>query len=781
MKSLANYLTLSIFLLFAVPGIATAQDSKVSGTLIDSKSDEVLGYVQVALFENADDVDPVAFSDTDENGSFEIAVDPGTYTLKAFFIGFDDLIVNDIEVGGNTDLGKLEMVSEGEALEEVVVKTTKMPVRSTMEGITVTPENNISNAGGTLLDILRNTPSVSVSEEGGISLRGTSGTNILINGRNSSLTQNLDQLPASAVEEIKIINNPNARFDAEAEGGVIDIILKKGQDLGTHGGFDGTYGTRNRSNVGARINHRNKNFNIFGGYNYRDWKNVGNRRSTRTIFETDEVLEQNTQSVSRRTGHNMNYGADYYWGRNVLSYEGVYQFGEDFQTNTLFAELDRMANGVDESFDYVRRNNENETDESVDNALIFERQFKDKGHLLRFSASQSYTNQYKTQRIDIFGNSLNANPENLSGQERAITDEVRNISVFQFDYIKPLSEDKRIETGLKSNLRKFDNDYVYSRLEEQSQQFVEDPAVSNQFLYEDQIHAGYFIYANSASKFEYTVGVRGEMTFVDTYLRNTNETNEQQYFNLFPSVQTLYNLNDFHALKFTYSRRIDRPTAWRLNPFPDITDSLNVRRGNPNLQPEMIDSFEFGHMANFDKSSFTTNLFYRHTEGQLDYITIIEDGVSYTQPDNLLSSTSYGAEFVGISEVNSWYSVNGGVTVFRISVDGSNIGEEFTNSGFSWNTKLTQDFKLPYGVNFQLVANYESAEIEAQGRDLSQYFMDASVQRNFFEDRGSLSLSLRDVFDTRRFAGSALTNTFSQDFYAKRETRIFLVSARYNF
>lgn len=768
-------------LLFAIPCFAWSQTFKITGTLKEEQRKDKLGFVQVALFAEGEDQNPVTYSDSDENGQFSLVAPRGTYTFKAFFLGFEDQIITDVKLTRDVDLGDVLMKSEGKNLEEVVVQTSKMPVRSSLEGITITPENNIANAGGTLLDILRNTPSISVGDDGTISLRGSSGTNILINGRNSSLTQNLDQLPASAVEEVRVINNPNARFDAEAEGGVIDIILKKGQDLGTHGGVEATYGTRNRTNLGARLNHRNTNFNVFGAYNYRDWKDVGTRRSTRIIFEDDESLTQNTDNVNRNKGHNVNYGADYYFGNNILSYEGVYQYGQDFQTNTLYAELDRMSEtGEEESFDYVRRNTEDEIDEGLDNALIFEHNFKDKGHLLRFSASHSYRNQFKTQRIEIFGNTLDPDAENLTGQERAFTDEVRNISVFQFDYIKPL-ENGKFETGLKSNIRKFDNDYQYLRRDESTQEFVEDPAVSNRFLYEDQIHAGYAVYSSTRSKFEYALGLRGEFTKLDTYLQNTGEQNKQDYFNLFPSLQTMYNLTEEHSLKFTYSRRIDRPTAWRLNPFPDITDSLNIRRGNPNLQPEMINSFEFGHLANFEKSSFTTNLFYRKVNGQLDFITFVEDGISYSQPENLLSASSYGVEFVGISEVTDWYSLNGGVTLFRIDVDGSNISEEFTNSGFSWNVKLIQDFSLPYGINFQLAANYDSPEVEAQGRDLAQYYVDASLQRSFFEDRGNLSLSLRDVFDTRRFAGNALTNRFSQDFYAKRETRIFLMTARFNF
>ncbi|MEN2282589.1 TonB-dependent receptor [Algoriphagus sp. SE2] len=767
------FLTLCLFL---VIHNSYGQKSTVSGVLLDSESEKPLSFVQVALFEDSDSSSPEIFGDTDENGRFSLLVNSGEYDFKAFFLGYSDLIISNIEVSGAVDLGTLQLARENQSLEEVVVETSKMPVRTTMEGITITPENNLANTGGTVLDVLRNTPSISVSEDGSVSLRGSSGTNILINGRNSSLTNNLDQLPASAVEEIRVINNPNARYDAEAEAGVIDIVLKKGLELGTHGGLEATYGTRNRTNLGGRISHRSLKLNTYAGYNYRNWKSIGTRESTRILFEDNESLVQNTDNTDHDIGHNLNYGADYYFGNNILSYEGVFQSSENWQTNTLYAEQIKQDN----LFNYVRRNSENETDDGFDNALIFEHSFKEKGHLIRASASHSFRNQYKTQNIEIFNNSKNPNPENLTGKEKAFTDEIRNISVLQADYIRPL-ESGKFETGLKSTIRKFDNDYQYLRFEEGSQEFVNDPAISNQFIYKDQIHAGYFVFSQSNPKFEYALGLRGELTKVDTYLANTNESNDQSYFNLFPSVQGLYNLNENHALKITYSRRIDRPRAWRLNPFPDITDSLNVRRGNPELEPEMINSFELGHLANFDKSSFTTNLFYRKVNGQMDFITLVEDGISYSQPDNLLSSQSYGVEFIATSEINDWYSLNGGLTLFQIAVDGSNIGEEFTNSGFSWNVKMTQDFKLPWGINFQLVGNYESPEIEAQGRDLAQYYFDGSLQKSFFEGKGSLTFSARDIFDTRRFAGSSLTNSFSQDFYSKRETQIYLLSARFNF
>lgn len=784
MKTFSAAILLRYFFLSALffqPNFSNGQDQSytIKGKVIDADSKQPVLFMQVAIFKPGKET-PVTFSDTKDNGEFSLTAPNGSYELNFYLIGYDKKIISDIRLNANTDLGTIEVKTENQNLEEVIVQASKFPFRADVEGITINPEANLSNLGGTLLDILRNTPSISVGDDGTIALRGSTGTNILINGRNSSLTQNLDQLPASAVAQIKIINNPNARFDADAEGGVIDIILKKGEDLGTNGSAELTYGTRGRMNTGARVNHRTFRYNLYGGYNYRNWKNVGNRTSDRILFEEDELLKQETGMEFQNIGHTFNYGGDYFFGKNIISYEGVFTTNVDSQINTLYSRLSRNSSG-ESILDFVRRNNETEDDDGIDNAVIYERTFDNPDQSFRFSASSSYRNQYKVQNIDIFTNSTEAIEENLSGQERAFTDEKRNIYVFQADYIHPFSDKKKLETGLKSILREFDNDFIFERFQESGQDFEVDPNVSNRFVYKDQVHAGYFVYSASGTKIDYSFGIRGEYTYLNTELVNNNETNKENYINLFPSAQLLYKLNESNSLKFTYSRRIDRPRPWRLNPFPDITDSLSVRRGNPNLQPEKIHSLEFGHMLNREKSSFTTNAFFRHVDGQEDMITIIQDGISYIQPENLNTAVTYGLELIGLGEVTPWWNISGGLTMFRIIVDGTNIENGVINKGFGWNTKITNDFKLPLGINFQIVANYDSPEIEAQGRDLAQYFIDANVMKTFFNNRGSLALSARDIFDTRRFAGENRTSAFSQDFFSKMETRIFLLSAKFNF
>ncbi|WP_225444146.1 outer membrane beta-barrel family protein [Echinicola arenosa] len=768
-----------LLLFFFLTPFWTQAQINISGQIVNEEDREPLLFAQVALFE-AGSENTITYTQSDENGKFTLDTKSGNYDIRVFLIGYENKKLENLAINEDKDLGQIALVSEQEELDEVVVQSSTIPMRTDVEGIVITPEQNLANVGGTLLDILRNTPSISVSDDGSISLRGSSGTNVLINGRNSSLTQNLDQIPASAIEQIKVINNPNARYDAEAEGGVINIILKKGENMGTHGGVELTYGTRNRLNTGARVNHTTAKYSVYAGYNYRDWKGQGERTTFREIYEDNEILNQTNQSNENSQNHNFNYGADYYFGKNVLSYQGVYNTGDDYENNTLYSNL---SDGITDDLilQYVRRNIESESDDGYDNALIYERTFDDKNRELKISANNSYQNQYKIQNIDIFRNATEPLPENLNGQERAFTDEKRYTTVIQADYVHPINENVKLEMGLKSTFRKFDNDYQYYQFSESENDFVENTDISNHFLYKDQIHAAYFIYSRTSEKFDFTLGTRAEQTNVEGLLYNTNELNEQNYLNLFPSVQALYKLDDENSFKFTYSRRIDRPTAWRLNPFPDITDSLSVRRGNPNLQPEMIDSFELGHMVNFENASLTTNLFYRYVDGVLDYITMVEDGISYQQPENLNSGQSYGLEFIGIADITPWWNLNGSISLFQSRVDGSNLGEEFVSKGFAWNSKLTTDFKLPLDLTLQLVGDYESPEIEAQGRDFARYSMDATLLKNFLEDKLSLSVSVRDVFNTRNFGGYNQSDDFYQEFRAEWESRIALFSARYNF
>ena len=245
-------------------------------------------------------------------------------------------------------------------------------------------------------------------------------------------------------------------------------------------------------------------------------------------------------------------------------------------------------------------------------------------------------------------------------------------------------------------------------------------------------------------------------------------------------MQLAYHLNENNTFKSTYSRRIDRPNAWRLNPFPDYADSLNVRVGDPNLQPEFINSFELGHMYQNGGFTLTTNAFYRKINGQVDWIVRVEDGISYRGPKNLNTADFYGLEFINTTEITNWWNLNASYSIFESIIDGTNLDDSFTNRGLSWYAKVTTDISLPLGINLQFTGNYFAPEIEAQGRDLARYYIDGSLQRYFLDKKLTISASFRDIFDTRNFSGENFGPGFQQTFTRKGETRIVLLTASYN-
>jgi len=775
-----KYTLISFYILLTSFNLYAQDQFQVSGKILDNDAQEPVPFAQVALYQPGKDT-PYTGGISQSDGTFSLKAEPGDYQLEIVFVGYQDKKIKDLSVNNDAlKLGTIKLLPSTKQLQEVVVESQKVrrPVSTDLEGLNIRPDQTISNVGGSLLDVLRNTPSVNVGQDGTVTIRGSSGTNVLIDGRNSVLASDLEQIPASAIEQVKIVNNPNAKYDAEGAGGVINIKLKRGQETGTNAKAELTVGTRYRLNSNLRLSHKSEDFNVYGGYSYRRWPSVGFSSTERITFMNDERLEQFNNRERNDNEHTINIGGDLFLGKNKFSYEGAFNMEEesDFENNQTQI-FNRLNDNILQQ--YNRRNRETEDNYSLDNALIYERLFDQEGREFRAVASHSFRDQLENQRINVFNGTINPVSEDPNGRERAENDEFRQTSILQADYVQPLG-DAKLEAGYKSTFRSFDNDYIYEIQDRSTGEWVNQEGVSNRFLYQDQIHALYAIYSRSFSEFDLSVGSRLEQTFVDTKLYNTGEENEQQYLNFFPSLQALYNLNKNNSVKFTYSRRIDRPNGWRLNPFPDIADSLNIRVGNPNLQPEYIHSMELGHMISFDRADLTSNMFFRHVDGQVDYIVRVEDGISYRQPSNLNTSMTYGFELIGTAQIAKWWSFNGSYSIFRTEVDGTNLDSDFTNSGYSWNVKVTTDVNLPLGIDFQLTGNYTAPEIEAQGRDLARYYIDMSLQKQLLNDKANVSVSFRDIFDTRNFAGENFGQDFSQSFEYKRESQILLVTLGYS-
>lgn len=775
---------LSPNLLFAQkdPQNGTQSDSKfiVSGTVTEAENGALVPYAQVGLFSTGNTV-PTTGMVTNDKGKFRLEAPAGTYRLEVVFVGFRKKIIENFNLQKNTDLGLIKLAADAEQMDAVVIEEEeiKTPIRATLSGLEIRPDQNMSNTGGSVLDVLRNTPSVRVSDDGAVSLRGSESTNVLIDGRNSALSSDLGQIPVSSIESIEIVNNPNAKYDAQAAGGVINIKLKKAGQLGTKVKAEVSYGTRNRFNPSVRLTHKGKKGDFYVGYSYRNWPSIRTGNTFRTSERDDEYFEQFRNSEFDDDEHTFNYGGSLYLGKNKITYEGV--------TSTKDREHIRMLRTRVADFDnttlrtqYIRLNTRDEENFTMDNALIYERDFDDKERDFKLTVSNSFRDRDDWQDIGIFSDVFVTSemPENPTNRERSYEDSRRRTSIVQADYSQPLLGGK-FETGYKSTLRLFDRDFTYERLN--SGEWINQEDVTNRFVYEEFVHAAYLMFGREYGKFKLNLGTRAEQTTILLTSYADNQTDRQDYLSFFPSLQAAYELDDKNLIKATYSRRIDRPGAFYLNPFPDVSDSLNVRVGDPTMRPEFINSFELGHMYEGDKFTLTSTAFYRHTKNWIDWIVRLEDGISFFGPRNLKSLDAYGVEFITTWEVFDWWNVNASYSLFGSYADGSNVSADFTNSGISWNAQMTTDFDLPFDFNLQFTGNYIAPEFEAQGRDLARYYLDINLQRSFFDKKIDASVSFRDIFDTRNFRGENFGEGFEQRFMFNRETQIILLSLAYSF
>ncbi|MGB3588267.1 MAG: carboxypeptidase-like regulatory domain-containing protein, partial [Tunicatimonas sp.] len=364
---------------------------QISGSIVDGKTGDPVPFANVALYPD-DEESVLQGSTSNADGKFTLQdVPEGEYDLEIKFVGYRAYKMKDLQATQPIELGTIEMNPAVQELDEVVVegKAVSKPVETTLEGMVIRPEQNLSNLGGSALDVLRNTPSVIVGQDGGITIRGSNSPNILINGRNSSIASDLAQLPASAIKNINIITNPNAKYDAEGTGGVINIQLKKGNQQGTHGKMELTLGNRYRVNASARINRQGEKTNVFGGYNYRRSPGLARSSVVRETFgDNPQTLRQERDIDRFEASHTINYGLDYYFPNSTLTYEGVMEIeGENDSEVT----TSRLTNAEGEQLLYnVRDNTETEEDFAIDNALIYQRQYQRKGQDLRFSLSHSY-------------------------------------------------------------------------------------------------------------------------------------------------------------------------------------------------------------------------------------------------------------------------------------------------------------------------------------------------------------------------------------------------------
>jgi outer membrane receptor protein involved in Fe transport len=389
------------------------------------------------------------------------------------------------------------------------------------------------------------------------------------------------------------------------------------------------------------------------------------------------------------------------------------------------------------------------------------------------------------ENTDIATQNLNAQHDRLSNSlQRTHTYQKTNLSHISIDYTKPLSTKGSVEVGYKGIVRSLNADF--ERANQINDEFIIDPLNTNIYIFHEQVHALYGQYTGwtrtkQEPKWKYNLGLRAEQVWNSGNIQTETERFRHKYFNLFPSGSIYYYTQKENNLKVSYSRRINRPGLSQLNPFTDITDSLNQRSGNPNLKPELVNSFELGYYHALEKVSFSLTTFYRKaTNAILVYTTLDANGVASTQPLNFGNAKSYGAEAITTYSPFHWWSLNLSFSVYDLHIINESIVDISTRQ-VNWYSKVANTLDLFKNTKIQTTGSYTSPIIIPQGKSVAIFYVDMGLQQTIMKGKGRLGFTVTDIFDTQKYGFITSDDNFHFSRIFKLDTRAFMFTFGYTF
>lgn len=748
-----------LILLFLLSSLSAQAQYFITGTTIDSEENKPIPFARVSLL-NAQDSLQISGTTSGELGAFKLECNSGEYIVKITHLGFTTYFSNKISPDIyelTISLGEIKLSPTTAMLEEVKIEAEKSSMELALDKRVFNVGLDASNSGANASEILGNLPSVSVDGEGTVKLRGSADVRILIDGKPSGLInskggEGLKQLQGSLIESVEIITNPSARYEAEGNAGVINIVLKKERKDGFNGSFEVILGRPNNFGVSANVNYRYKKINFFIDYgiSYRHEPNIGSLYQEIYSGDSTFISVQSTTGLKKGLYNNIRGGLDYFFNeKNILT--AAYRFQRSDATRITDFRYEDYLNSLNVPTSTALRNQyEEESEPYSEYALTYKKQFTRKGH--EFNADLRYLNYWEnsdqlyTEQTFLPGQTPEQGTTFL---EDALNDEFEDQYLIQIDYTQPFAKEGKFEAGYRSSFRKIINDYVASEQDESGAWQVL-PEFDNIFQYDENIHAVYGILGTKKQKVSYQMGLRAEATEVTTTLKETNEVNPRNYTNLFPSAHVSFHLPGNNDLQVGYSRRIRRPVYRELSPFVTLSDRRNFFSGNPDLNPAYTHAFEIGHLKYFEKGSLSSAIYYRNSSGTIQSVRRVDaQGFSTRLPENFTGQESFGAEIAYSYTLYSWWKLDASVNFYRAITDGTNIDADFTSDAYSWFARQNSKFTLPKQFVIQFRANYNAPEITPQGKRKSLYYFDLALQKDIWDKKGRITLNAMDVLNSR--------------------------------
>jgi len=731
------------------------------------------------------------------------------------------------------DLGNIKLNPDAQSLEQVTVTASKPLITMGVDRKIYNVEKDISAQGGTGTDVMRNVPSVQVDIDGNVTLRNSSPT-IFVDGRPTTLT--LDQIPADAIQSVEIITNPGAKYDASGgTSGILNIVLKKNRKAGYNGNVRAGVDQRGRMNLGGDINVKQGKVNFFLSGNFNQRKSISTGQTDRTSsFDAIPLLNKSAYtSILSQSDRNVNKGYfafarggfDYLIdNRNTISLSGNIVHGtfEPTLNSNLRSTADSLGQAPDPTLFTQRYSTSTSHFNNHGAMLSFKHTFPRSGE--EISADVNYS-----QGANDNYNLVKLTPGSWQQQQTGNGD--NKYFTAQADYTLPLGEKSKFEAGGRIAIRNNTSINTIDTLNS-SNEFIPNQLLSSNYTFRDRVFAGYVTYANAIGNFTYQLGLRGESSDYRGTEHFTNIDNNGVQtpaignfsnkfpISLFPSVFLTQKLSDDQDLSFNYTRRIDRPNFFQLFPFTDYSDSLNLSRGNPNLQPQFTNSFEAGYSKSYSgNNSFLASVYYKYTTDlitryqETGFNPVTKNPVFINTYINAKSSYVGGLELIGRNSITRWWDLTSNINVFTSHINTIDTGKNAIPTQpatWSWFGKINNSFKLTKALTFQLSGDFTSKTVlppggsasngggggggggrgfgnnssgNAQGYSKPTGGVDAALRYEFLKNRtASLTLSASDIFRTR--VSDVYTTTgpdFQQEYNRRRDPQFFRLQFNWRF
>jgi outer membrane receptor protein involved in Fe transport len=790
MKKILTLLVIALG--FSLISNAQTGTGRISGTVIDGSQKTVESSTITLL--TAKDSAVVKMASADRNGKFQFEnIKEGKYLVSVTAVGHQKGYSETFEINSvkaAIDLKTIELIPQTKALSGVTVTAKRPLVEQKLDRTIINVEAAATNVGATALEVLEKSPGISVDKDGNISLKGKDGVIVLIDGRQTylggqDLANYLRSLNANQLDQIEIMTNPPAKFDAAGNAGVINIKTKKNKQLGYNGSVSVGYGQGfyPKANEGVNFNYRVNKFNFFTNLSHNYGKNYNELSIQRNFRDKDtkqllSFFDQTARMINKNNSENAKVGVDYFAGKNTTFGIVVTGFTSD-RNNTNRNTTDiynssLVLNNQTRAFSTGEQNWKN-----FSTNLNFRQQLDTSGTELTADIDYlTYDSKNKTSMINSYvdgsGNAT-TKPDTLVGSLP------QNINIYsgKMDYSHPLKKGARFDAGIKSSYVKTDNNANYDSL--QNGGVIHDYGRSNHFLYEENINAAYANFVKPINKkWSAQLGLRLENTNAKGNQLTTGEKFDRHYTQLFPTAYLQYTANQSNSFVLNFGRRIRRPDYQSLNPFINFLDRYTFQQGNPNLKPQFSYNVELSHSY---KGMLTTTLNYSRTTDIIQMV--IEQNESknetFVKQANIANQRQFGISVNASNSFTKWWKSNLYVNVFNNKFEGIVNNTFVSIDATTLNFNGSQQFQFAKTWNGEVSGFLRTPGLEGVIRGKTFGMMSLGLTKQVMKNKGTVRVNLRDVFKSQNFRGESKYSNIDAAFQERRDSRVVNIGFTYRF